>query len=80
VGLFEDTNLLAVHAKRVTIMPKGESFTLNFRHAARPTHPRREGLTPAATASTGLKRFPLCELAQNKEIVVQLKRGGLFAV
>ena len=23
VGLFEDTNLCAVHAKRVTIMPKG---------------------------------------------------------
>jgi histone H3 len=22
VGLFEDTNLLAIHAKRVTIMPK----------------------------------------------------------
>jgi histone H3 len=23
VGLFEDTNLCAIHAKRVTIMPKG---------------------------------------------------------
>ena len=26
VGLFEDTNLCAIHAKRVTIMPKGECF------------------------------------------------------
>jgi histone H3 len=25
VGLFEDTNLCAIHAKRVTIMPKGQS-------------------------------------------------------
>jgi histone H3 len=24
VGLFEDTNLCAIHAKRVTIMPKGK--------------------------------------------------------
>jgi hypothetical protein len=24
VGLFEDTNLCAIHAKRVTIMPRGE--------------------------------------------------------
>jgi hypothetical protein len=26
VGLFEDTNLCAIHAKRVTIMPKGQSL------------------------------------------------------
>ena len=26
VGLFEDTNLCAIHAKRVTIMPKGEYY------------------------------------------------------
>jgi len=24
VGMFEDTNLCAIHAKRVTIMPKGK--------------------------------------------------------
>uniref|UniRef100_A0A915KKR0 Histone H2A/H2B/H3 domain-containing protein n=1 Tax=Romanomermis culicivorax TaxID=13658 RepID=A0A915KKR0_ROMCU len=27
VGLFEDTNLCAIHAKRVTIMPKDNSFS-----------------------------------------------------
>ena len=34
VRLFEDTNLAAIHAKRVTIMPKdiqlGNLFTFNF--------------------------------------------------
>jgi histone H3 len=30
VGLFEDTNLCAIHAKRVTIMPKGESVCDQF--------------------------------------------------
>ncbi|GBP07950.1 Histone H3, embryonic [Eumeta japonica] len=33
VGLFEDTNLCAIHAKRVTIMPKD--------YTARPSHPWR---------------------------------------
>ncbi len=28
VSLFEDTNLAAIHAKRVTIQPKGESRLL----------------------------------------------------
>ena len=28
VSLFEDTNLAAIHAKRVTIQPKGESSRL----------------------------------------------------
>jgi histone H3 len=37
VGLFEDTNLCAIHAKRVTIMPKG--------HPACPPHPWRACLS-----------------------------------
>ncbi|KAG8014459.1 hypothetical protein GBF38_002925 [Nibea albiflora] len=41
VGLFEDTNLCAIHAKRVTIMPKV--------HSAGPPHPRRGGLNPCLT-------------------------------
>ena len=32
VGLFEDTNLCAIHAKRVTIMPKGAYKSLNPSH------------------------------------------------
>ena len=31
VGLFEDTNLCAIHAKRVTIMPKGKFRFIYFR-------------------------------------------------
>jgi histone H3 len=31
VGLFEDTNLCAIHAKRVTIMPKGNCKKLHFK-------------------------------------------------
>ena len=31
VGLFEDTNLCAIHAKRVTIMPKDMQLTLRIR-------------------------------------------------
>ena len=31
VGLFEDTNLCAIHAKRVTIMPKDMQLTRRIR-------------------------------------------------
>ena len=31
VGLFEDTNLCAIHAKRVTIMPKDIQLALRIR-------------------------------------------------
>ena len=31
VGLFEDVNLLAVHAKRVTVMPRGIRLALGIR-------------------------------------------------
>ena len=31
VGLFEDVNLLAVHAKRVTVMPRDIHLTLRIR-------------------------------------------------
>ena len=31
VGLFEDTNLCAIHAKRVTIMPKDIQLARRFR-------------------------------------------------
>ena len=31
VGLFEDTNLCAIHAKRVTIMPKGLALARRVR-------------------------------------------------
>jgi histone H3 len=31
VGLFEDTNLCAIHAKRVTIMPKDIQLSRRFR-------------------------------------------------
>jgi histone H3 len=31
VGLFEDTNLAAIHAKRVTIMPKDMQLTRRIR-------------------------------------------------
>jgi histone H3 len=31
VGLFEDTNLCAIHAKRVTIMPKDIQLTRRIR-------------------------------------------------
>ena len=37
VGLFKDTNLAAIHARRVTIMPKG--------HPAGPLHPWRAQLS-----------------------------------
>ena len=33
VGLFEDTNLCAIHAKRVTIMPKDLSLCRRVRFA-----------------------------------------------
>jgi len=32
VGLFEDTNLCAIHAKRVTIVPRDLQLALEFRH------------------------------------------------
>jgi histone H3 len=32
VGLFEDTNLCAIHAKRVTIMPKGKEIYLDIKN------------------------------------------------
>ena len=41
VGLFEDTNLAAIHAKRVTIMPKDP-------HSAGSSHPRRTRLSLTA--------------------------------
>ncbi|KAL6543249.1 5-hydroxytryptamine receptor 2A [Orobanche hederae] len=31
VGLFEDTNLCAIHAKRVTIMPKDIQLAIRIR-------------------------------------------------
>ncbi|TKR68410.1 hypothetical protein L596_024399 [Steinernema carpocapsae] len=34
VGLFEDTNLCAIHAKRVTIMPKDIQLTRRIRGSA----------------------------------------------
>jgi histone H3 len=42
VGLFEDTNLCAIHAKRVTIMPKGQRHKPNSR-----AHERSECEPPA---------------------------------
>ncbi len=33
VGVFEDTNLAAIHAKRVTIMPKDVQLSLRLRGA-----------------------------------------------
>ena len=44
VGLFEDTNLCAIHAKRVTIMPKG--------HPVSSTNPRRASLSKDKSHST----------------------------
>ena len=44
VGLFEDTNLAAIHAKRVTIMPQ--------RHPAGPPHPWRACLGFLSSALT----------------------------
>ena len=35
VGLFEDTNLCAIHAKRVTIMPKDMQLALRIRGQGR---------------------------------------------
>ncbi len=35
VGLFEDTNLCAIHAKRVTIMPKDMQLALRIRGSGR---------------------------------------------
>lgn len=32
VGLFEDTNLCCIHARRVTIMPKDMQLALRVRH------------------------------------------------
>ena len=43
VGLFEDTNLCAIHAKRVTIMPQG--------HPARPPHPWRAVVSQSWTST-----------------------------
>uniref|UniRef100_A0A8I5N9J9 Core Histone H2A/H2B/H3 domain-containing protein n=1 Tax=Papio anubis TaxID=9555 RepID=A0A8I5N9J9_PAPAN len=47
VGLFEDTNLCAIHAKRVTIMPKDIQLARHYyaqRHPACAPHPRGEGI------------------------------------
>ncbi len=35
VGVFEDTNLCAIHAKRVTIMPKDMQLALRIRGSGR---------------------------------------------
>jgi len=50
VGLFEDTNLCAIHAKRVTIMSKGASAPASTRARARRAAPR-PAREPALTAS-----------------------------
>lgn len=40
VGLFEDTNLCAIHAKRVTIQPKDMQLARRLRREENPGHPR----------------------------------------
>ena len=52
VGLFEDTNLCAIHAKRVTIMPKDIQLARHFR-GERPkmnfSYPKKEGTNEELT-------------------------------
>ncbi|CAI0408053.1 unnamed protein product [Linum tenue] len=49
VGLFEDTNLCAIHAKRVTIMPKD----IQLARRIRGRRPRRRGRRPRRLPAAG---------------------------
>ena len=58
VSLFEDTNLAAIHAKRVTIQPKDLVSCTAASHCASPCSlPRLYRRSPAVSAVRGLKRF-----------------------
>ncbi|XP_042071005.1 uncharacterized protein LOC102291435 [Haplochromis burtoni] len=60
VGLFEDTNLCAIHAKRVTIMPKDIQLARRIRGERNPTIPGTAavspGLCPHGSSLTGAPR------------------------
>ncbi|XP_067883301.1 histone H3-like [Heterodontus francisci] len=55
VGLFEDTNLCAIHAKRVTIMPKDIQLARRIRGERASTHPAPK-LSLASNNTTALLR------------------------
>jgi Core histone H2A/H2B/H3/H4 len=59
VGLFEDTNLCAVHAKRVTILPKGKSFFAN----------RQICSWPVVSAASGRKAFVNATIFPTKHLL-----------
>ena len=84
VGLFEDTNLCAIHAKRVTIMPKVYKFSKKscrgfikkchfLGHSIGPSNPRRAYLsltTKVAAEESYPKRPSLGPQSDKQEICV----------
>jgi hypothetical protein len=86
VGLFEDTNLCAIHAKRVTIMPKGTSresshvvYTSSSSNTifSYPFSPLQTSSSPAESAVSDRKRATLC----SSFVVLSLKpptQTGVF--
>ncbi|XP_041260510.1 uncharacterized protein LOC121335966 [Onychostruthus taczanowskii] len=56
VGLFEDTNLCAIHAKRVTIMPKD----IQLARRIRGEHPRAAGKEGEGGAGRGCRNARAC--------------------
>ena len=85
VGLFEDTNLCAIHAKRVTIMPKGpsrESTHIVYSSSSNtlfsyPFSPLQTSSSPAESAVSDRKRATRC----SSFVVLSLKpptQTGVF--
>ncbi|XP_031497980.1 uncharacterized protein LOC116262634 [Nymphaea colorata] len=58
VGLFEDTNLCAIHAKRVTIMPKDIQLARRIRGERAP--PSSQSFPTNSVSSSSLLLFPSC--------------------
>ena len=67
VGLFEDTNLCAIHAKRVTIMPKGEREE-QWRARGRAPGRARARLTNAQAAHAAVTPPPYADMALARRI------------
>ncbi|XP_044130182.1 histone H3-like centromeric protein cid [Bufo gargarizans] len=79
VGLFEDTNLCAIHAKRVTIMPKDIQLARRIRGERRPwrSSPLHTGGEPSAAAMYSPHvRSDLCSAMARTKQTARKSTGG----
>ncbi|XP_042355401.1 nucleolar protein dao-5-like [Plectropomus leopardus] len=74
VGLFEDTNLCAIHAKRVTIMPKDIQLARRIRGERR-REPRR-GAAPLPAVTGGGSEAPRTESGEKRSSAASARGDG----